>query len=315
MPLYSENNIVDEQMRLRLQNLRMRPSHAAWKRFEQRLPSNDLAAPKRDYRKLLGVLFIGVIVGAGSLVQQIHQPAMMKPAALASKSNPSKESIGKSQQVVASADGTQKANVVKYPSVQHATSSIELNGADITSQSTISQQPVSACNSTADRSASDNYTAADISSFQNKNADLAFLPNQKSAGEDARLHSRNAGMDHQLQKFVKTDFTGWYVGFGNVLNNTWLLSKSILQDNNLNLVPTFGLAFDAHIGYQFLSRWGMEAGWIIHSNRGSNIRLRIHWRVHFLQRRKSMNFLWNTCNFPLRYITGFLYFPAALTNP
>jgi Outer membrane protein beta-barrel domain len=270
MPLYSEKNIIDEQMRLRLQNLRMKPSHAAWKRFEQSLPSNGLATPGKDYRKLLGVLFISAIVGAGSLVQQIHQPVMMKPAVLASKSNLSNERIGKSHQVAASSDGAHKANLEKYPSAQPAISfsAIELKSANHTSQqSTTSEQPASAV-ITDHQVASGNLTIADISSSQKLNTDLAFLPNQKTAEDETRLHSRDAGMDHQLQKFVKTDFTGWYVGFGNVLNNTWLLSKSILQDNNLNLIPTFGLAFDAHIGYQFLSRWGMEAGWIIHSQQG-----------------------------------------------
>jgi hypothetical protein len=107
-------------------------------------------------------------------------------------------------------------------------------------------------------------------------ASIDFLPNKSSRlSNDGSAKKKYGNFKHAAPskiysnpKFYRADVTGAYFGFGQTLNNTWVVDRKAIASENLKYQPTFGIAVMLKGGYNISNRWGVEGAWIINSQEG-----------------------------------------------
>ncbi len=101
--------------------------------------------------------------------------------------------------------------------------------------------------------------------------------------------------------FYIADAKGFYAGFGQTFNTTFIADSKAYHDENLRFSPTFGIALMIQGGYNFNNKWGLEGAWIIHSQEGQRYKyLPTNNRttsLEYIQKHISFNYM----QFPLLF--------------
>ena len=272
MPLFSDKHIVDEQFAKRLQQHQVMPSGKVWRGVSQKIHASE----ERNSTTLKAgfVLLLMMVCGGGIwMIANAPERKIQSPA----QSIPSKEYAVDESAVMATSSSSEHSDGV-FP-LHKENKMLLADNSSATTQFQDSKKTVPSYNdrlalteetlpaTVSDATASLLVTAG-IRMKQMPTGSLPARP-QKSAVEK-EVRGANARYLDVVPSpgYYKADVKGAYVGFGQILNSTWVVDNAAITSKTLKYEPTFGTALMIQGGYNLSNRWGVEAGWIIHSGEG-----------------------------------------------
>ena len=304
MPLSSDRHIIDEQFSKKLRHFKAQPSGRVWNRL-----SGNLHLQRRGNTTTQRMLLLAMLIlfGFGSF----WITESLQPGKNTSGKKPSNESaVTLSEKSDASSPASVITAETKRTDFTPATAGHYkaylpeddlryLNETDNTTGTTEEWQA-------ADIYA-DNADSRVLFGWQPENAEIKPLkldPAQVTSPASA-IESR-AFTDHRSYPsgvrnpdFYIADAAGFYLGFGQTFNSTFIVDAKAYHDENLRFAPTFGIALMLQSGYNFNNKWGIEGAWIIHSQEGQRYKyLPTNNRttsLEYIQKHISFNYM----QFPL----------------
>lgn len=273
MPLSSDKHIIDEQFSKALRNYKSQPSGRVWTRVWNRLSANEHETRKSG--KLLLIALLVLIGGAGITVTSVLAPGSKDRSKIQHLENPLFKNSNADAPATAAMSNTSMINAKKklgeknivfenVPVITSQTSPAEIitfydkNGSEISSGIILNE------------TSSVPFAWTDDNSFMNPLESSSPVFNEH---ENAKKKERLAGASpypkgESNTLFYVANVTGFYLGFGQNVNSTWILDHDAIASENLKYKPTFGSALMAQGGYNFSNKWGLEAAWVFHSDEG-----------------------------------------------
>jgi hypothetical protein len=273
MPLFSDKHIVDEQFARRLQQHHVMPSGKVWRGVSQKIHASE----ERNSTTLkAGFVLLLVMVCGGGIWMIANAPER--------KIQPPATSIASKEFAIATDESTVMAGSSKPEQSDgifplHKEKKLLLADNSSVAQPGGNKETVPSYNerfTLTDESVPAVVSDATTSLLIATGVVMKQMPTGSllSHSQKRAVEKEGAGVNARYLQVVhspgyyKADVKGAYVGFGQILNSTWVVDNAAITSKTLKYEPTFGTALMIQGGYNLSNSWGVEAGWIIHSGEG-----------------------------------------------